>query len=1425
MNVPGTLLTSSRGKKEANALNCKSFSPEEAKFAVENFHQIDLVRRNDEKAPETQQNQNADDGASTSKKESSRKIVELFVDSLRENLSDRNENEKTIDSRTIEKNGRKMITMATDFCNRLPTEGENVSSGYLHCVQFLLYHHMQKLVWRLENKWGIISDQNNDENLEAKNHLLQIYTDKKMIAWEQMVKTYGKELKDLTEVNELIRRKFEFCLIIEGETQYERNWSKKAELIGTNIFNSLRKELRKDEQLKQNKGNEDQKEKAKIMAKNWKLAETSMRVRIQVLVNTAERKCRTLPKKPFRQIQKLGRNLSKRLERSWSSKNSEIYQNEGGTESENSTKKPFQNLQKFGRSISKRLDRSMSLNSSKMKESAKNGERKSTDGTTRRENKNTTKNPLRNFQEFGRSISKRLERPLCFKNNEENVSKTEESAKNVERKPKEKVSKTEQSAKKSKTKESAKNGKRKPQENVCKTEESAKNGETKPNDETTMENDNGLDELRSSFVTCIYHYMYAFSQNLVTKTEGKNGQNSDNKNFKEIYENLREKTRKRMKLAFYAEGVMEMDKWLNEEKTPSQSTTVEEDENEDEAVHDPFRNCANVVEGQVDEDTVVIENGGLMNKSFDEFLFQCAGQFIEAVAEEQFSYKLFVNLNTMQLDNELDFPPSMKDETMASYNNGQNARDKCFMMRELLKSLNKNLAHRLNFEKITSKNEKERWTMLHQKLENLRLENIDNRWMHRTGTKLSHSYQNFVRDFRKWKAKGTLYHPIRDGIRKVRHDMGSQKRKQSAETKLYKAQTMRRRRRKRTDGAQILERQKTLGELMNEERQLRISEFEFTNTIVAIRCLQEEDETSSSEQQQTTKTLGELFDEDHFEAPQIVMEKIERKMEKIRQKIAQESLGKRLKDYEMFIRAFYIALAFELFERMHGEEGAMTTTNWHFVLGSDEEAKLTSQKQAETDKLNVERIKKKLKVFDEILKRMGKMKTKAKPMNIKFWSKSKKEEASKSGDGETEETDKSSGGIGYELRYLGYTTEKDGEQLLELLQDEMKLNLDQFTMSYDGQCDLTNDLNDCFVASDGIDFDAQVEKVSLFGKETSEMSTLEKAAESLFKKLNRWSYKFGQKGKRHRNMLKRYFSGKIKDILGVIPELMTDKVSPFELVIPFYLPMKKGIKFVFKKVLVQPKDWFRAWILKLFSTANFVLNDGDEKMKQKANDGGKVPITDLSEIEPSINVPNFEESLNENLGTTIKKMSNIVDKKKANSNEKGFKKVAQMLKDLFINFGLKKVQNEIEKSVGNAQNNSGENGNTKKSNRRRRKRGIELGAGINAYIEAGKQGSSTASALLIDAKVMDWSLTSPMPGLHFHWLHIGHPIMLGKLNIAASMTTGILVIFIIVGMLYWWHALKLAVYLSIQKGDLIGWVVIFLAAVFYILFCVGFVML
>uniref|UniRef100_A0A183BVJ1 Transmembrane protein 144 n=1 Tax=Globodera pallida TaxID=36090 RepID=A0A183BVJ1_GLOPA len=158
-----------------------------------------------------------------------------------------------------------------------------------------------------------------------------------------------------------------------------------------------------------------------------------------------------------------------------------------------------------------------------------------------------------------------------------------------------------------------------------------------------------------------------------------------------------------------------------------------------------------------------------------------------------------------------------------------------------------------------------------------------------------------------------------------------------------------------------------------------------------------------------------------------------------------------------------------------------------------------------------------------------------------------------------------------------------------------------------------------------------------------------------------------------------------------------------------------------------------------------------------------------------------------------------------------------MLSDLFTNFVLKKGQRNGEVV-------DGKNGDNNAVNKHKRgRRGIITGAGINAYIVAGREGSSTAAALLVDAKVVDWSLTAPLPGLQLHWLHINHSIMLGKYNIGMSLTTGILVIFILVSMLYWWHALKLSVYLAILYGDNAGWACIFVATIFYIILCVGFV--
>uniref|UniRef100_A0A914IDA7 Uncharacterized protein n=1 Tax=Globodera rostochiensis TaxID=31243 RepID=A0A914IDA7_GLORO len=471
----------------SEALNCKSFSPDEAKFAAEHFYQIRLFE--DEKGVK-----NDESPKNPIKKESSAKIVANFVKSLRSKFSQTPNNNAAaaIDPKIIVNNARKMVTMATDLCNRLPNEHEHMAAiGYIHCVQFLLYQHMQKLVWRLQFKWGVqFNEHYAAQNEMAQNALLAIYTEKKMTAWEEMLKIYGKDLVDLTEKNEQIRRKFEFCLVIDGETQlkcdpistknaqifikffhrnvyepeFEQKRAIKAELIAINILNSLREERRKDAEREEEMDNEM----AKIEAKNWKLAEPTLRVRVQVLVNMAQQKCRKLRKNPFNSIAKLGRSISARFERARSVKNA--------------------------------------------------NEQQSANATTTNNN-----------------------------NNECGGSSSSSSSSNA-----------------------------------------------------AADAENGLDEISSDFVTCVYHFMYAFSQNLIANVEAKHGGNFLDKKLKGIYAELREKTRKRLEMAFYEDDVQEMEKWLNGETASSDGV---EDQAEEE-VEDPFKNCANVQQGHTNGDEV-----------------------------------------------------------------------------------------------------------------------------------------------------------------------------------------------------------------------------------------------------------------------------------------------------------------------------------------------------------------------------------------------------------------------------------------------------------------------------------------------------------------------------------------------------------------------------------------------------------------------------------------------------------------------------------------------------------------------------------------------------------------------------------------------------------------------------------------------------
>ncbi|KAL3100050.1 hypothetical protein niasHT_027128 [Heterodera trifolii] len=1048
----------------SEAINCRNFSVQSAQFAAENFHQIPIEGKGKDK------------------------IVQNFVESIKQKISeskkvaiDQPKKLEVIigDPDTIVNNARKMITLATDACYRLKSKNSN--AVYLNCVQYLLYHHIQKLVWRLENKFGV----NFGEN-EEKNSFLKTYTDKKMLAWEQMVEEYGD-----------------------------------------------------------------------------KMAEPSMRVRIQVLVNTAGTKCQKLIKKQYKFVNSKNKQKVEEIK----------LQQENNTNQKDKKKKGIANKKEQNLSEQEKMD-------------------------TMTEN-----------------FTKRL------------------------------------------------------------------------------------DELNTDFATCIYHYMYAFSQNLIKKIEDVNGENSYNKELKDIYENLRQKTRNRIG--------SDLDKWLNGEKVgPSASTATnggeEEDENEEETLEDPFNNCANVVKDHVEADTLMNRgDGALMDKSFDDHLFQCAGQFFEAVRGDQFDYKLFVNQYSMQLDTAMKFPSSMNGIQL---NNGQNTKDQCLIMRELLLSLNQNLAHRLNYEKITSREEKEKLVSLKEQYGKLRLDKMDNKWLlQRIGKKIGQGYE-------KWRLTntlGTLTHPIRDQYR-IGRELVEQMLEDYGISDTYKkgqeavVQTINK----------LCE---SLGIPKKEKKKIDRKEADPGMDL------------ENDKKEKVRKTLKECIEEDKNK------DECDQKIMEMQIKIQEYPLTKRLEAYKMFFRAFYIALAMELFERMSNQ----AKENWHFVFRSNETEQVGIL--TEKDRANVAKIKDQRGVFDQIVTRMGKPveKEMGATFIFKFWEKTSKEKQHGGNESPVNEADKEIG-IGHELRFMGYVMESNGEELLETLKDEMQLNLEQFNMSFDGQCDLTSDLTDCFAASDGLDYDAQLEKLSFTGKDN--LGTIEKAAELLFKKLNRWSYKFGQKEKHQQNFMQRFFTRNLKGIFGLIPKLMTRQESPFELIVPFYRPVKKGTKTVINKVIVEPNRKLRAWLLKTF------------------------------------------------------------------------KKVVEPIKELFIKVALTKW---LKRS----------NGNGEKKEQRRRKRGIGQGAGLTAYEAAGKPGSATIEAMLIDFKLTETSLTTPLPGVQLHWIHFNHAVMLGKYNLAMSFVTCIIMLFTIVSFLYWWYALMLSVRMASNYGEFLGWVTVSMALAFYILFFLAFVLL
>uniref|UniRef100_A0A183CET7 Glutathione synthetase n=1 Tax=Globodera pallida TaxID=36090 RepID=A0A183CET7_GLOPA len=91
--------------------------------------------------------------------------------------------------------------------------------------------------------------------------------------------------------------------------------------------------------------------------------------------------------------------------------------------------------------------------------------------------------------------------------------------------------------------------------------------------------------------------------------------------------------------------------------------------------------------------------------------------------------------------------------------------------------------------------------------------------------------------------------------------------------------------------------------------------------------------------------------------------------------------------------------------------------------------------------------------------------------------------------------------------------------------------------------------------------------------------------------------------------------------------MMTDQMSPFEVVIPFYLPMKNLTKYTLKKVVVEPGERLRALFIKLIAITNLSIN-GEKKHKLEKEKGhDDIERVEMSKIEPSINVANDQAML------------------------------------------------------------------------------------------------------------------------------------------------------------------------------------------------------
>lgn len=167
--------------------------------------------------------------------------------------------------------------------------------------------------------------------------------------------------------------------------------------------------------------------------------------------------------------------------------------------------------------------------------------------------------------------------------------------------------------------------------------------------------------------------------------------------------------------------------------------------------------------------------------------------------------------------------------------------------------------------------------------------------------------------------------------------------------------------------------------------------------------------------------------------------KLDKEVEKFRQKILQSAFMKRLSYYANLVSAYHMAFAMELHKRMD-EPGVR---NWQQLVANKGAGVLIT----DSDRQNAAQISEKaLALANDLMEKMGKKRDGKGKKNKSSNGKNSRNSSTSVVDKKKELIEEANG---YELAYMGYIGQQNGKELMEAFAGEMALSLEQFNLNWD----------------------------------------------------------------------------------------------------------------------------------------------------------------------------------------------------------------------------------------------------------------------------------------------------------------------------------------------------------------------------------------